>query len=272
MDYDLIPTKKENLELYSKLLSGVFKETNKFTIDFLNWQYFKNPHGDVLGYDAFYNGELVAHYVTIPVVYTLNNTFIKGLLSLNTATTSDHQGKGLFTKLASATYTLAKEKGYDFIIGVANQNSTHGFIKKLGFNLIGKLEVKIYIGSLKEHTNSSNYFRATWNESSLNWRLKCPSSTYFKKGNSIYSNTHIPLIKSLMLTKTDAIITDLNKINFIPFKMTIGFNLGKPSFSINLPEKLKPSPLNLIFKDLSVTGLNVSKKNCYFELIDFDAY
>jgi hypothetical protein len=120
--------------------------------------------------------------------------------------------------------------------------------------------------------NRSNYFRAVWDESSLNWRLKCPSSAYFIKGNSIYSNTHIPLIKSLMLTKTDAIITGLSKIKFIPFKMAIGFNLGNPSFSINLPEKLKPSPLNLIFKDISGAGLNISKENCYFELIDFDAY
>ena len=51
--------------------------------------------------NAFYNNELVAHYVTIPVVYKFNDKTLNGLLSLNTATKAEHQGKGLFTKLAS---------------------------------------------------------------------------------------------------------------------------------------------------------------------------
>ena len=150
MEYELMPSKRDKLELYSKLLSEVFTDTKKFTLDFLDWQYFKNPVGDVVGFDAFYNNELVAHYVTIPVVYKFNDKTLNGLLSLNTATKAEHQGKGLFTKLASDTYDLAKEKGYKFIIGVANQNSTHGFIKKLGFDLVGKLDVKIYLGTIKQ--------------------------------------------------------------------------------------------------------------------------
>ncbi len=272
MEYELMPSKRNKLELYSKLLSEVFTDTKKFTLDFLDWQYFKNPVGDVVGFDAFYNNELVAHYVTIPVVYKFNDKTLNGLLSLNTATKAEHQGKGLFTKLASDTYDLAKEKGYKFIIGVANQNSTHGFIKKLGFDLVGKLDVKIYLGTIQQKKDNKLFFKAIWTKDILEWRLKNPDAIYFSKRTTIYSATHIPFIKSLLLTTAESKVEHIKSINFIPFKLSIGLNIGDATFAINLPERFKPSPLNLIFKNISGDELKISKDNCYFELIDFDAY
>lgn len=272
MEYELREIKKENIETYAKLLSDVFKGSDKFTPEFLDWQYFQNPLGNVVGYDAIYNNEIVAHYATIPVSYMFNNRPTKGLLSLNTATHSNHQGKGLFTKLANNTYYLAKESGYDFVIGVANQNSTHGFIKKLGFYLIGQLDVILYVGQVKKKSDLQNYFVSCWDEKTLAWRLKNPSANYLEKEGSIFSNTAIPFIKSLLLTEKKSANVDLKKAKIIPIKMAIGFNVNRPLFSINLPDKLKPSPLNLIFKNLSDFTISVSKDNCYFELIDFDAY
>ena len=62
----------DKLEDYSKLLSSVFVNTNKFTQAFLYWQYAKNPEGMALGFDAYFEGKLVAHYVTLPVCYLIN--------------------------------------------------------------------------------------------------------------------------------------------------------------------------------------------------------
>jgi hypothetical protein len=272
MEYSLEQVKQENLPLYSKLLSEVFPETKKYTTEFLNWQYFKNPAGKVIGFDAFYNGELVAHYVTIPVNYTFNNKVINGLLSLNTATSKQHQGKGLFVKLSSATYELGTKEDYKFVIGVANQNSTHGFIKKLGFELIGKLDVKVFLGSVNPALPNNTFFKSSWNTESVNWRLNCPGAMYYADSNSVYSKTHLPFFKSVLSSLPVFKNNQLNKIGFNPFKISIGLNLNPPTFAINLPEKLKPSPLNLIFKNLSRENLNINKENCYFELIDFDAY
>src|ERR1700754_5049888 len=122
MSYQLIPveTTTDKLQAYAHLLSAVFTDTSKFTFDFLRWQYADNPVGKVVGYDAYLGDELAAHYVTIPVLYTLDGQEKKGLLSLNTATDPKPQGKGLFTQLASKTYELAAEMGYEFVIGVAN--------------------------------------------------------------------------------------------------------------------------------------------------------
>jgi GNAT superfamily N-acetyltransferase len=116
---------------YSTLLSDVFGKPELFTKEYLQWQYADNPDGTIVGFNAYQGETLAAHYVTQPMEAVINGVKRRGLLSLNTATHPQHQGKGLFVKLADRTYTYAAEHGYDFVIGVANQNSVHGFTKKL---------------------------------------------------------------------------------------------------------------------------------------------
>ena len=273
MDYvfeNTIPSEK-NLKHYSQLLSLVFPETKKYTFEFLNWQYNLNPNGKVVGYDAFYNNELAAHYVTIPVTYILNNKSIKGLLSLNTATHPNHQGKKLFTQLAEKTYEYAQQQGYKFVIGVANQNSTHGFINKLGFKLIAPLEATIFVGTIQLNSVSETYFQQSWNENTVKWRLANPVNNYFKNNNAVVCDTHIAPIKAVLSQKVEfSNTTLLSKI--APLKMTIGLNSSKKLLKITLPDKFKPSPLNLILKPLGDFNTELNRNNIYFELIDFDAY
>ncbi len=277
MAYEFSPTSvsPEHIKKYAQLLSFVFKETNKFTPEFLDWQYAKNPQGQVVGYDAYANNELAAHYVTIPVVYTINGIATKGLLSLNTATHPHHQGKGLFTQLANKTYTLGKELGYQFIIGVANQNSTPGFLKKLGFYLISSLDVKIGLGKIHTRTHQHYQLQSFWNKESMSWRLANPAANYLRSGECIYTNTNKLSIHALMCT----LKPDMNNIippskKLIPFKTWIGIDAKKEfkGLYFKLPEKLKPSPLNLIFKDLTGQFPIFNKDHVRFDLIDFDAY
>jgi len=39
-----------------------------------------------------------------------------------------------------------------------------------------------------------------------------------------------------------------------------------------IPEILKPSPLNFLYKNISEKNLDINKKKCYFSYLDFDAY
>lgn len=275
MEYTFIQSNgsENNLRLYSNLLSVVFPETKKYTFDFLNWQYNLNPNGKVIGYDAFYGNELAAHYVTIPVLFRFKGKAIKGLLSLNTATHPNHQGKKLFTKLAEKTYELGGKEGYQFVIGVANQNSTHGFITKLGFKLVSPLEVKIFLGKSKNITVDSDMFCSSWNTESVLWRSKNPSANYYNLSNKIICDTHVSFIKAVLSQRKDISANNLKPKNGL-FKMLIGLNntTGRMAIAVNLPDKFKPAPLNLILKPLGDFNLNLSKENIYFELLDFDAY
>lgn len=273
--YDLKPCVADDfhLEKYSRLLSEVFPETKKFSPAFLKWQYAGNPVGTIVGYDAWFENELAAHYATIPVIYNNNSYPLKGLLSLNTATHIEHQRKGLFIQLAEKSYELAASMGYEFVIGVANQNSTHGFINKLGFRLISPLDVKVGLGKLIAHKRNQ-FFHSEWNKENISWRLNNPSNHYQKTKSGIYSQTTIPLIKSVLtINNTDFECSSQSQFK-TPLKIWIGLNAVEKFNGIwmNLPEKLKPAPLNLIFKDLSAKGFHPEKKDFFFELIDFDAY
>lgn len=275
MSYEFKPveTGKEKLADYSRLLSLVFPETKKYTLAFVEWQYAKNPVGNAIGFDAYSENRLVAHYVALPVEYLCKGEIIKGILPLNVATDPAHQGKGLFTKLAMQTFDHAKELGYHFVVGVANQNTTNGYLSRMGFTHIGGLEVKLFMGSLLTAAPDRSFFQAHYSPGVITWRLSNPENTYFKNGSCVTTKTHIPLIDALMSERPEFAETTLERRNS-PLKMTIGFNLKNAGrkLAINLPEKLKPSPLNLIFKDLSGQTGAVTKDNYYFELIDFDAY
>ena len=127
-----------SLNEYDQIVDLFRKDGNNLHYEksFLEWQYEQNPIGKAIGFNAFFEDKLVAHYAAIPINCLISGVVTKGLLSINTKTDSAHQGKGLFTLLAEETYSFAKELGFHFIVGVANDNSVYGFTKKLSFQLV----------------------------------------------------------------------------------------------------------------------------------------
>src|SRR6185312_14808637 len=62
----------------------------------------------------------------------------KVILSAQSADTMTHpryRNKGLFVELATLTYQLCREVGIELIFGFPNQNSVHGFINRLGWQM-----------------------------------------------------------------------------------------------------------------------------------------
>ena len=102
MEFDQISYKK--LEKYENLFNVCYK-SNTMTKTYLNWLYFQNPLGPVVGFDAIHEGEVVAHYACIP---TKVDNYV-GLLSLNNATHPSFRSQGLHPKLAQMTYELASK-------------------------------------------------------------------------------------------------------------------------------------------------------------------
>ncbi len=253
-----------------KLLQIVFAEhTDKFSFDYLKWQYADNPVGAILGFNAYWGDVLAAHYVTMPIYMNIDGKKTLGVLSLNTATHPDHRGKRLFTILADQTYQYAAENGFKFVIGVANANSTPGFIKHLGYKLIGPLTFKIGIGTTlypqKEYT-----FTRYWDKEIMDWRLKNPSMNYYKNGDMIVSPIK-PGFKKLVYHDNEGLVS-LKKLHGRPFNLYIGYgaDLNKGIYC-GIPKFIEHSPFNLIFRDLTNGSLpEITKDNILFELIDFD--
>ncbi|PKP30849.1 MAG: hypothetical protein CVT99_11055 [Bacteroidetes bacterium HGW-Bacteroidetes-16] len=266
----------------SDLLNIVFPNTNVNSVEYLDWEYNHNPEGNAIGFNAYLDNCLAAHYVTQPIKASINGVETRGLLSLNTATHPDHRGKKLFTILAEMTYEYAAKEGYSFVIGVANQNSIRGFVKHLGFDLIKPLDVKIGLGIHEEFQNYTYSFFRVWDRKSINWRLSNPIKKYRvkKKNESTY------ILAQTGKWGINAIIgvfdnIQSEEINFVNKGLTsnvyiwMGVNdriTWKKSAYISFPNRLKPSPLNLIFKDLTNSGLVLNSETIKFQCIDFDAF
>lgn len=268
------------LPLTESLLQAAFPDAVHFTQEVLRWQYVDNPDGTVVGCNAWQGRDLAAHYVALPMLARVNGQAEKGLLSLNTATHPAHQGKGLFTKLALATYERAAQEGFGFVVGVANANSTHGFIRKLGFTLVSPLRAMVGFGPLPvRQADADVQFAHAWNPASAAWRLRHPAYRYSTKieggrvlvlsGRKQFGARYILGVRD----KAELQVELPREPGSVLRKVWIGLDpamswAGKPY--VNIPLRFRPAPLNLIFKDLGGNGRVLDPAKVRFEAMDFD--
>lgn len=253
--------RRSSIDQYADLLSRSYNEF-KPSEEYLNWLYFQNPRGNVKGFDAFDGEQIVAHYACIPI--KINGYIGDSLLSLNTATHPDYQGRGLFSELALKTFDSVSTT-YANVIGVANAKSVGGFFKHLGFEKIGNLDLRF--GFLERSADG----RRCYSRDELEWRISCPGRALGL--NEIEPNTflvstrikrYLPELKAVVsVASCQARARTSSQLG-----MTLDWRRGfEPVFK--LPEFLKPSPLALIYKPLLESD---STKLQSFSFPDFDAY
>lgn len=272
----------EGLRDCARLLSRVFPHASHLTEKYLDWQYVGNPAGRAIGFNAYQGGALAAHYVTIPIRARLAGNRSTGVLSLNTATHPDHQGKRLFTLLAEKTCEAAAAAGHDFVVGVANANSTPGFTRKLGFQLVGALDARLGIGRpSRDGPRGAKAFERTWDRESLAWRLANPSKGYRVRTDDsrcrVDAATERPGIKAL-LGEFDREIepgeTQSDDLGFRPLTLWMGIDPSirwSRSLYFDIPRSFRRSPLNLVFRPLA-SSLSLRRDEVRFQALDFDPY
>ena len=275
------------LARYGALFAACFPGTDKFTPAYLHWLYVANPDGAAVGFDAWDGERLAAHYVCIPARAWVEGRETLVLLSLNTATHPDYQGQGLFTKLAAATFEAGAAAGFDGVYGVANANSTPGFVRKLGFQLVRPLEARVGLGKLAHGPKAPAAqlsFERSWSPQALAWRCANPHNpVYLKNGggklrfHAAASGNKLPAYAELA---ADGIaLPDLEQARptppLSPLRLFIGLAPDASSSYWNyasIPMSLRPSPLNLIYRSFAprVSGLDPAR--IAFSFLDFDAY
>lgn len=244
--------------------------------EFKQW-YVLNPAGRVLSFNAYDGEKMVAHYACTPTQFTFDGIVEPGLLDISTVTHPDYRGKGLFKTLAAHTFREAKQLGYKFIIGVANDNSFPGYIKYFPFKFITRLEVKIGFGR-DILPNDSIRVKGCYTPEFVEWRcrqMKCKytDEAYTKATGSIIGvkgrlvQTFMGIVPEETLSRVEM---KRHGVDIRPV-LYVGTGASFKSPYITVPKFIKHSPFNLIFMDLTDGELpEVTKDNILFQLIDFD--
>ena len=253
---------------------------------YLKWLYTSNPSGNLLGYDAWQSGRLAAHYACVPVEARVAGQLVQLLLSLNTATHPDFQGKGLFVRLAEATYEAAAARGFAGAYGVANAHSTPGFLRKLGFTLIAPLDAQLGIGHLQEaapeivaeHAD----FQRVWSPEALAWRVANPARPYSivraaegwigahaatnRIGVRAWAQVPQPAMAIRAPTKRFGALLRLH-LGLIPE----GARRHSGAW-FAVPQRMRASPLNMIYRAFDQNVAVPATGRIAFGNLDFDAF
>ena len=280
---DFVPVRYDDSACadYARLFADCFPGIDKFSREYLDWLYRCNPDGEVVGFDARDGDRLAAHYVCIPARAQVGDDEVRVLLSLNTATHPDYQGKGLFTKLAKLTYAAGAERGFDCIYGVANANSTPGFIRKLGFQLVVPLRACVGIGplGLDFSREASLQFRRIWSTQALAWRCACPVNPVIARVGS----DRTTLLAPALLGGACVAAAELDSASQVdaasgfasPLRLFIGrvpTAWRRSALYVDIPDRLRPSPLNMIYRSLSGRVMAIDPNAVFLSFLDFDAY
>jgi GNAT superfamily N-acetyltransferase len=262
---------------YVELFAACFPGNKKLTVEYLRWLYALSPDGSAIGHDAFADGRLAAHYVVVPVNFSsAQGQVIKGCWSLNTATHPDFQGKGLFVKLAEATYATAHGEGCGFVVGVANQNSTHGFVRRLGFANLGQLSTEVGYFPAKLAADGIGWARH-WNSSTMSWRLKNPSARYRVQRGSRATTVYRPLRNGFVNVDLGDFPndwfeqSDQTAIGQLLPSVRVSFGGQPRGLSIRIPNRMLPSPWNVIVRQLS-PALSLDPSKIVVRGLDLDTF
>ena len=115
-----------------RLFSAAFGK--EISVEYLKWRYVDTPYEDILVVvEKDEQGQVVANYSASIQHLAYKHENWKAALSMTTMTHPAHQGKGLFTHLASTLYESMLDKQYNCIYGFPNRQSHYGFINKLGW-------------------------------------------------------------------------------------------------------------------------------------------
>lgn len=270
------------LAQYRALFAACFPGVDKFSAAYLQWLYADNPDGHAVGYDAWDGERLAAHYVCIPARTRVEGTAVTLLLSLNTATHPDYQGQGLFTRLAAMTYEAAAAAGYSGVYGVANANSTPGFVRKLGFQLVRPLEARIGVGPLRGvvDTGAPLSFERLWSAASLAWRCASPGQPVrLARAGAGWrvDAAALPLtrVHGELPARADFAPAAAGRGGLAPLRLYLGLQPDRERRAnayFSIPARLRPSPLNLIYRPLAGPVTQLDPARIRFSFLDFDAY
>jgi hypothetical protein len=193
------------IDATAELLARVFPHAPRISRpDYLRWLYLESPFGRVVETNLDDEQGRAGHYALVPIALVDGGGPCAGALSLNTAVDERARGGGAFVRLATETIAAARAAGIQAVVGVANANSTPGFLRRLEFELAMPLPATVLLpapgpaGGVRSAWASDGAFAKAaletdagrlfepppsglaraWTAETLRWRLAAPGASY----------------------------------------------------------------------------------------------
>lgn len=277
----LLDLSREGLERTAGLLRVVFPQAHHIDADYLDRLYHGNPLGPTTGLCAFEQGELVGHYLMIPIRARLFGEEETGIWPFQLATHPGYRLKGLFSSFVERSFDLCREGGYGFFAGVGNANSTPIFVEKWGYQSIRQLDVKLGLGAPPPPGDDRELqLVRRWDAGTLRWRLSHPAEPYRaeRRGQRtrLWARGPWGIPVQVGDFPSSLVPDDLPRLRAPrPLRLYVGVDptrdwRGRPW--LDVPRRFWPSPLHLLFKDLSGRERRFDPDAVRYEVCDYDAY
>jgi Acetyltransferase (GNAT) domain len=293
------------------LLAEVFPGSDISQPEYLSWLYEQSPCGSVIEANFDDARGRAGHYALVPIALTRDGAERSAALSLNTAVHERARGGGTFVRLATETIAEARRRGVETVVGVANANSTPGFVRRLDFELLTALPASVVLptpgsrGGIRSGWAGASAFEhgglaacaesllappptgeaRGWTPRTLRWRLARPGARYalhraedllaVSCRDSRHGVRVAILLKVFAASRVSpgrrrALVRAACRFHRAPIALHVGLNELVDFRGVALPERLRESPLNLIYRSLRTQAPVPSIVR--FEFLDFDAY
>jgi len=269
--FELVTLTPQELEQTSRLLRIVFPHARHLTPAYLNWRYVDGPDGRAVGCNAWHGDELVGHMVALPFPVGLEGHESAAMYMENGAIHPAHRGRRLQSEISAALFADALAQGYESMVAIGNRYSTGPLLTR--FRMLGPLEARIGFGRpARRKVPQMPSFERVWTAESLAWRLANPERSYSVRGSQLIAPSGVPGIGAV-LGEVD--LPDQGPRPPGPLRVWIGHDPAidwSRSRFVALPDRLRRSPLNLVFRDLRQSGRMPDPARFRFRAIDFDAW
>ena len=262
----------------SALLRLVFPKARHLTPRYLEWHYGLNPDGRAIGCNAFAGGELVGHMASIVFPCRVEGEKRRGMYMVNGAVHPAHRGRRLQSRISDSMFEQARRLGYTLCLATGNKWSTGPLLTR--FEMVRPLDARLGLGlprrRLPEFQPS---FERLWSEEALRWRMANPEGRY----SAVRQSGEASILSSSGIAGIGAILYQGLGLEALPdrrpapgpLRLWLGLDPRidwRGSAFLPIPMRLRPSPLNLVVKDLTGEGFVPDADRVVFRGVDFDAY
>jgi GNAT superfamily N-acetyltransferase len=265
----------------SAFLRSVFPHARYLTPAYLRWQYAENPAGRAFGFEARRDGRLIAHFAALPMTAAIEGIERQGALVVNGAVDPAHGGRKVAKETMARLYSEGPDHGFDFLVAVGNANSTGPLLNR--WRLVGQLEARVGFGRPRRLGGApAPSFERLWTDEAIAWRLADPErrSRVCRRGGAIEATAPSgrPGIAVILYDGPDKWALEPGPERGLAagrLRLWVGLDFAldwSRSRFVAIPQRLRPSPLNLVFKDLTGGSLFPDPARMLFRAIDFDAF